>query len=305
LQAQIRVRRNPFASGYCVGAKPFSTTESVSGVGNWDEGGANRVALHVAGGALIGGIGGGSAFGAIGGAAGAYVASSAAKGLADIAKGVDSATGSQLIGNLAANVVAGLGGALVGGTAGAASASNVHLYNQSMDDERQLTGESRSSNPLSQSPLDLILLGIANGLSAVFGMPGEPPTTGTQGVLVNSPSAPPLVTGGNTSGYVPSNATLASGSDQQSTGMLGENGPQIASKTIWKGDGSERIDVENPNPGQRPGQIHYQDNQGNKYLYDPTTNSFPDAPNSVNKLLNDPSFNAAIQKGLNKYLGGQ
>ena len=37
-----------------------------------------------------------------------------------------------------------------------------------------------------------------------------------------------------------------------------------ASKTIWKGDSSERIDVENPNPSQRPGQIHYQDNKGNK-----------------------------------------
>jgi filamentous hemagglutinin len=46
----------------------------------------------------------------VAGAAGAYVASSAAKGLADIANGVDSATGSQLIGNLAAKVVAGLGG---------------------------------------------------------------------------------------------------------------------------------------------------------------------------------------------------
>jgi filamentous hemagglutinin len=175
------------------------------------------------GGALIGGLGGGSAFGAVGGAAGAYVASSAAKGLADIAKGVDSATGSQLIGNLAANVVAGLGGALVGGTAGAASASNVHLYNQSMDDERQLTGESRSSSPFSQSPLDLILQGIANGLGAVLGMPGEPPTTGTQGVLVNSPSAPPLVTGGNTSGYGAGNATLSSGGDNAEASNSGNS----------------------------------------------------------------------------------
>jgi filamentous hemagglutinin len=89
------------------------------------------------------------------------------------------------------------------------------------------------------------------------------------------------------------------------TAMLGENGPQISSKTIWKGSGKERIDVENPNPGQRPGQVHYQDNLGNKYLYDPVTNSFPGAPNSVNNLLNDSSFNAAIQKGMNKYLGGK
>jgi filamentous hemagglutinin len=65
----------------------------------------------------------------------------------------------------------------------------------------------------------------------------------------------------------------------------------------------ERIDVENPNPGQRPGQLHYQDNNGNKYLYDPTTNSFPGAPNSVNNLLNDPKFLNAVEKGMTKYLG--
>jgi filamentous hemagglutinin len=123
--------------------------------------------------------------------------------------------------------------------------------------------------------------------------------------------APSSVTGGT-----PPNAILSTGNGNgdsgsgtsaqggKNTGMLGENGPQFASKTIWKGDGQERIDVENPNPGQRPGQIHYQDNSGNKYLYDPSTNSFPGAPNSVNKLLNNPSFSGAIQKGLSKYLGG-
>lgn len=70
-------------------------------------------------------------------------------------------------------------------------------------------------------------------------------------------------------------------------------------KTIWKGTGKERIDVENPNPGQRPGQLHYQDNKGN----DPETNSFPDAPKSVNNLLKDPSFKKAIDKGMVQYLG--
>lgn len=96
-----------------------------------------------------------------------------------------------------------------------------------------------------------------------------------------------------------------SGDTLPKTQMLGENGPQISSKTIWKGGGQERIDVENPNPGQRPGQIHYQDNSGNKYLYDPSTNSFPNAPNSVNKLLGNSDFASAIQKGLDKYLGGK
>ncbi|SAL04301.1 cell surface protein [Caballeronia ptereochthonis] len=97
----------------------------------WDEGGDNRTALHIAGGALIGGLGGG-AFGAVGGTAGAGLAAKMADQLDQISKGVGSATGSELLGNLTANVVAGVGGALVGGGAGAATASNVELYNQTM-----------------------------------------------------------------------------------------------------------------------------------------------------------------------------
>lgn len=54
-----------------------------------------------------------------------------AKQLDDIYKGVGSATGSELLGNIAANVVASVGGALVGGGVGATTASNVELYNQS------------------------------------------------------------------------------------------------------------------------------------------------------------------------------
>jgi filamentous hemagglutinin len=272
---------------------------------NWKEGGDSRAELHVAGGALIGGLGGGTAFSTIGGAAGAGMVSKMAGTLNDISKGVASATGSDLIGNLAANIAAGVGGAAVGGTAGAAMASNVHLYNQSVDDERALTGDPAKKTT---SLFSLAMQSIANGLSAVIGMGGGVPPTASPGLVLADSTAANAVLG--TSGLQPASAILAKGG-QPPTGndtndsMLGANGPQIASKTIWKGDGSERIDVENPNPGQRPGQIHYQDNQGNKYLYDPDTNSFQDAPNSVNKLLNDSSFSAAIQKGLNKYLGGK
>jgi hypothetical protein len=85
--------------------------------------------------------------------------------------------------------------------------------------------------------------------------------------------------------------------------VLGENGPTIESKTLWNGSDKDRIDVENSNPGQRPGQIHYQDDRGNKYIYDPKTNSFPTAPKSVNKKLSDPKFKSAIDKGMKKYLG--
>ncbi len=98
---------------------------------NWDEGGTNRTALHIAGGALIGGLGGGGFGAALQGAAGAGLSAAMAKQLEDIYKGVGSATGSELLGNIAANVVAGVGGALVGGGVGASTASNVELYNQS------------------------------------------------------------------------------------------------------------------------------------------------------------------------------
>ena len=63
-------------------------------------------------------------------------------------------------------------------------------------------------------------------------------------------------------------------------------GAQLSSKTLWKGKGKSgaRIDVENSNPTQRRGQIHYQ--EGNKkYIYDSKSNTFRDAPNQVNRLL--------------------
>lgn len=92
------------------------------------------------------------------------------------------------------------------------------------------------------------------------------------------------------------------GPKRAGSGMLGQNGTQTASSTVWKGDGQSRIDVENPNPGQRPGQVHYQDNKGNKYLYDAQKGTFPGAPKSVNSLLNDKKFSKGIKKAF-KYLG--
>lgn len=81
--------------------------------------------------------------------------------------------------------------------------------------------------------------------------------------------------------------------------MFGANGTQVTSMTVWKGKGKERIDVENPNPGKRPGQIHYQDNEDNKYLYDPATKAFKGAPNKVAALLQNPAFQAGIAKAMN------
>ena len=346
LQAQIRVRRNPFASGYCVGAKPFSTTEFVSGVGNWDEGGSARVAMHTAGGALVAALGGGNA---LGGAAGAATSAVLAGNLNDISNAVTRAnpTGdddaNRTLGNILANALAGSAGGLVGGNSGSFSGANVDLYN----------ARAHCDNGSCEGGTGSVLSGIGSWLADQFASagrgaenmgnqfaalvnangpqgpyvdqndlggsgPGHPPTASGGGAVVTPPVvacgpagcvvSPPVAVPGP-AGYVPDTATLANdgqspNANEGNNTMLGADGAQFASKTIWKGDGKERIDVENPNPGQRPGQIHYQDNLGNKYLYDPSTNSFPDALNSVNKLLNDPGFNAEIQKGLNKYLGG-
>lgn len=86
--------------------------------------------------------------------------------------------------------------------------------------------------------------------------------------------------------------------------MVGENGTQTSSKTTWKNGKTERIDVENPAPGERPGQVHYHDSSNNKWYYDIEENVFYDqktgdlAPKSVQKLLNDKNFMKGIKKAL-------
>ena len=92
--------------------------------------------------------------------------------------------------------------------------------------------------------------------------------------------------------------------------MLGEKGPKLYSKTLWQRRGV-RLDVENPAPGVRPGQIHVQKGNGT-WLYDvakgkfyeyvPSTQQQLEAPGWVNGLLEDEEFAAALAKAL-KYLG--
>ncbi|MER7106238.1 putative T7SS-secreted protein [Streptomyces sp. NPDC000229] len=88
--------------------------------------------------------------------------------------------------------------------------------------------------------------------------------------------------------------------DPDSKGMIGANGTQITSKTLWN-HGPYRIDVENPDPGGRPGQLHFQDqsNKGAKYQYDFDTGKFEGLPRSIEKSVgNTPGFIGAIRKGL-------
>lgn len=82
--------------------------------------------------------------------------------------------------------------------------------------------------------------------------------------------------------------------------MIGANGTQITSKTSWN-HGPYRIDVENPDPGGRAGQLHFQDqsNEGAKYPYDFDAGKFEGLPRSVEKAVgSSPGFIAGIRKGL-------
>ena len=86
--------------------------------------------------------------------------------------------------------------------------------------------------------------------------------------------------------------------------MLGAKGTQVSSKTTWQNGKTERIDVENPAPGERPGQVHYHDPNNNKYYYDIDNNTFYDqktgelAPKGIQKLLKDKEFMKGIKKAL-------
>ena len=81
--------------------------------------------------------------------------------------------------------------------------------------------------------------------------------------------------------------------------MLGEGGTQIDSKTLVSRENFYSIDVENPDPGGRPGQLHVHDNSkvshGPKYLYDFETGKFEGAPAGLaRQLAKDPKVATAI-----------
>ena len=102
---------------------------------------------------------------------------------------------------------------------------------------------------------------------------------------------------------------LADQGDSDSTHMLGENGTQIGgSKTTGKNGGTERVDVENPAPGERPGDLHYHESNNTKWRYDVNTGNLVDpdtgelAPSRVQKVTEETWFQNAIKKGL-KILG--
>jgi hypothetical protein len=88
--------------------------------------------------------------------------------------------------------------------------------------------------------------------------------------------------------------------------MPGEGGTQVVSKPTWQGQAG-RIDVENPAPGVRPGQMHFQDWAGNKAQYNFENGAFLNGDGSVNStamdlLYNNLRFQTGVSRGL-EWLG--
>jgi hypothetical protein len=90
--------------------------------------------------------------------------------------------------------------------------------------------------------------------------------------------------------------------------MLGSKGTKVDSNTLWQKGKTERVDVENPSPGKRPGDIHYHEPDNNKWRFDIKNRKFINpktldpAPPKIQKLLKNGEIQNAIKKGL-KILG--
>ncbi|MDE7312394.1 MAG: hypothetical protein K2N87_12375 [Eubacterium sp.] len=88
----------------------------------------------------------------------------------------------------------------------------------------------------------------------------------------------------------------------------GENGTQTNSNTIWQIGKTERIDVENPKPGARRGNVHYHEPDNSKHYYDIEGKYFKDAntgersSDSIQELLNNKQFQEKMNRALT-YLG--
>jgi hypothetical protein len=87
-------------------------------------------------------------------------------------------------------------------------------------------------------------------------------------------------------------------------GMIGAGGAQFTNKTVWEGKAGDHIDVENPAPGKRPGQIHYQvEPSGEKFQFNFEKGEFDGLSNTQNRnLLENPDVQRGIQRGT-QYLG--
>jgi len=157
---------------------------------NWAEGDDNRVALHIAGGALTGGLTAGG-WGAAGGAAGAGVSAKVAPELTEIAQSIKDAglTGNkdvdELLGNVTSNLLAGGAGALAGGGTGALTSAAVDRFNRQLHQEEKTLAKQladRSGGKYTQAQIEdqMRVMGISVNGASESGAPatlvGQMPT---------------------------------------------------------------------------------------------------------------------------------
>ncbi|WP_175753205.1 hypothetical protein [Burkholderia ambifaria] len=157
---------------------------------NWAEGGDNRVALHIAGGALTGGLTGGG-LGAVGGAAGAGVSAKLAPQLNEIAQSIKDAGPAgnsnvdELLGNVTSNLLAGGAGALAGGGTGALTSAAVDRFNRQLHPQekalaKQLAEKSKGKYTQAQIEDQMRIMGVSVNGRHESGAPvtlvGETPT---------------------------------------------------------------------------------------------------------------------------------
>lgn len=137
---------------------------------------------------------------------------------AQAAKDVAGATDSTLAGKVSGNVLVGALGWLVGGTAGAATASNVNLYNQwnSTDADTLEEASGQGTTRKKTTVIGLVLQGIANGLNAVIGIGGGKPPTASPGLVLVGEGAGGSRVQSGVSSYGPGNPMLSSGNSANS-----------------------------------------------------------------------------------------
>ena len=245
---------------------------------SWDEGGTNRLYLHIAGGALIGGLGGGGVGSAAQGAAGAGLAALLADQTKQAANAVAGATDSTLAGKVSGNLLIGALGGLVGGTAGAATASNVNLYNQwNHTDTDTLEEASGQGTPRKKTTaLDLIFQSIANGLNAISGFGGGKPPTASPGlVLAGEAGTGGQVAKPGVAGYAPGAPILCSGNDQQSSDSANSAPGRAQSRINITNDGMDHIGDRHLDPNVNASQFTISESDVRKLLQDPNTVSTP------------------------------
>ncbi|HDV8353798.1 hemagglutinin repeat-containing protein [Burkholderia vietnamiensis] len=264
-----------------------TASQALSDAKSWSEGGDSRALMQTAGGALIGGLGGGSVFSTVGGAAGAGLSSKLAPQTEAVSDSIAGAAGSTLVGNVAGNVLAGVGGALVGGSSGAAMASNVDLYNQALDTKNKAANKESAS--LAQQVIDLYKAiqsarqtgsnAISSGVGQIVGMVqanarhimGLPPAAQIANGINAGVSVVTSVAGGGEPPINPGTALATSAGEQAANAALTGSRGAPSNAILSNGGGS----TDDSNQGQASSQSASSSNpQGTNGA---GSNSFPQA----------------------------